>query len=48
VRVGLRGEEFVEITAGLKPGERVRVRSRSREKKKEEPEAAEDEEEEGR
>ena len=48
VRVGLRGEEFVEITAGLKPGERVIVRSRSLEKKSEEPEAEEGEEEEGR
>ena len=45
--MGLRGEEFVEITAGLKPGERVLVRSRSLEKKTEEPEAEEDEAEEG-
>ncbi len=47
VRVGLRGEEFVEVTAGLKPADRVLVRSRSLEKKSEEPEAEEDEEEEG-
>lgn len=46
VRVGLRGEEFVEVTAGLKPGDRVLVRSRSLEKKKEEPEAEEEEQEE--
>jgi HlyD family secretion protein len=46
VRVGLRGEEFVEITGGLKPGEKVLVRSRSLEKKpKEEPEGEEDQEE---
>jgi HlyD family secretion protein len=48
VRAGLRGEEFVEITAGLKVGDRVLVRSRSLEKKPEDPEAEEDEEEEGR
>jgi HlyD family secretion protein len=43
VRVGLRGEEFVEITGGLKPGDRVLVRSRSLEEKPEEDE--EDQEE---
>jgi HlyD family secretion protein len=48
VRVGLRGEDFVEVTAGLKPGDRVLVRSRSLEKKTKEPEAEEEEEEEGR
>jgi HlyD family secretion protein len=48
VRVGLRGEEFVEVTGGLKAGDRVLVRSRSLEKKEEEPEAEEEEEEEGR
>ncbi len=41
VRVGLRGEEFVEITGGLRPGERVLVRSRSLEKKAE-PDADEE------
>jgi HlyD family secretion protein len=46
VRVGLRGEDFVEVTSGLKAGERVLVRSRSLEKKKEEPEAEEEQEEE--
>jgi len=29
VRLGLQGEDFVEITAGLKPGERVLIRTRS-------------------
>jgi HlyD family secretion protein len=48
VRVGLRGEDFVEVRAGLKPGDRVLVRSRSLEKKTKEPEAEEEEEEEGR
>jgi HlyD family secretion protein len=46
VRVGLRGEDFIEVTSGLKAGERVLVRSRSLEKKKEEPEAEEEQEEE--
>jgi HlyD family secretion protein len=45
VRVGLRGEEFVEVAGGLKAGERVLVRSRSLEKKPEEE--PEEEEEEG-
>jgi hypothetical protein len=44
--VGLRGEDFIEVTSGLKAGERVLVRSRSLEKKKEEPEAEEEQEEE--
>ena len=47
VRVGLRGEEFVEVVGGLKPGERVLVRSRSLEKKPEQPEAEEEQEEGG-
>ena len=46
VRVGLRGEEYVEITGGLKSGERVLVRSKSLEAKPE-PEADEEEEEGG-
>jgi HlyD family secretion protein len=45
VRVGLRGEEFVEIKGGLKPGDRVLVRSRSLEKKPEEEADYEDQEE---
>ena len=49
VRVGLRGEDFVEIAAGLKPGERVLVRSRSLEKKRtKEPEEDEEGQEEGK
>lgn len=47
VRVGLRGEEFIEVTNGLKPGDRVLIRSRSLEKKTQEPEAEEGDEEEG-
>ena len=45
VRVGLRGEDHVEITDGLKLGERVVVRSRSLEKKPEDPADEESEEE---
>jgi len=48
VRIGLRGEDYVEVTGGLKRGDRVLVRSRSLEKKAKEPEAEEVEEEEGR
>ncbi len=46
IRVGLRGEDFVEVISGLKPGNRVLVRSRSLEKKSEEPEDQEEDEEE--
>ncbi len=48
VRTGLRAEDFVEITGGLKAGERVLVRSRSLEKKPEEEPEDEEEQEEGR
>jgi HlyD family secretion protein len=44
VRVGLRGEDFVQIEAGLKPGDRVLVRSRSLAKK---PEPDDEDQEEG-
>jgi HlyD family secretion protein len=43
VRTGLRSEEFVEITGGLKPGDRVLVRTRTLEKKPK-ADSAEDEE----
>lgn len=43
VRVGLRGEEFVEILSGLKPGDKVLVRSRSLKAAKEEGLEDEDE-----
>lgn len=33
VKLGLQGEDFAEVTAGLKPGETILVRSRSTEKK---------------
>jgi HlyD family secretion protein len=46
IRAGLRGEDHVEVTRGLKPGDRVLVRSRSLEKAKDAPEAEEEEEEE--
>ena len=48
VRVGLRGEEYVEITGGLKAGERVLVRSRSLEKKAEQEPEDEEAQEEGK
>jgi HlyD family secretion protein len=44
VRLGLQGEEFVEITGGLKPGEKILMRSRSL---KEKEESGSDEEDEG-
>ena len=44
VRVGLRGEDYVEIAGGLKAGERVLVRAKSLEKKPEEEQEQEEEE----
>ena len=44
VTVGLRGEDHVEVTQGLRPGEKVLVRSRSLEKKPETEDEADDEE----
>ena len=44
VRLGLQGEEFVEVVGGLKPGETVLMRSKSL---KEEEEGGSDEEDEG-
>jgi HlyD family secretion protein len=45
VRLGLQGEEFVEVVGGLRPGEKVLMRSRSL---VEEEESGSDEEDEGR
>jgi HlyD family secretion protein len=47
VRLGLQGEEFVEVVGGLKPGEQILMRSKSLKKKKKE-ESGSDEEDEGR
>ena len=44
VRLGLQGEEFVEVVGGLKPGEKILVRSKSL---VEEDESGSDEEDEG-
>jgi HlyD family secretion protein len=44
VRLGLQGEEFVEVVGGLKPGEKILMRSKSL---KEEEEGGSDEEDEG-
>ena len=45
VRLGLQGEEFVEVVGGLRPGEKVLMRSRSL---VEEEESGSDEEDESR
>lgn len=44
VRLGLQGEEFVEVVGGLKPGEKILIRSKSLVK---EEESGSDEEDEG-
>jgi HlyD family secretion protein len=44
VKLGLQGEEFVEVVGGLKPGEKVLLRSKSL---REEEEAGSDEEDQG-
>lgn len=44
VRVGLQGEDYVEILSGLRPGERVLIRSRSLEER---PEGEDEDEEAG-
>ena len=44
VKIGLQGEDFVEIVSGLRPGEQVVVRSKSIVPKKSDPNAKDDEE----
>ena len=43
LKLGLQGEDFVEVTGGLKPGEKVLLRSRSTEKKPSTDDDAEEE-----